>query len=698
MKFSKTFIIASLLAGCLTPISFALNQHSERNEVKAESTKDLANIISIGARNYSLTYLGNFFFDFALSEQIFTRTGYMNDHINEFLDANNQPINIGEGIIINGQTFNYWRNFAPEQLSYPRNQGVVAFPLYANNVFNPISIEATTTSLAFKVNLDYFSMDSIVVTFKAGVFKGYYNGINYSLSEDLTYYSTLNTSTNASNGEKITFVKERQETIINAQMISVVDGGEKTASQGGKYHSYRLYTNMPRENDHAPDWYPATHYRFVYDNYLLNDVPLTTYNSWARGNSKDFTDLNDSSTQNPDYETEHPGGGTSIHECLALFIQHPTDQPNYVAIICVPNKLIEDKNLGQIEFAIREGSAWYTKDEDGNNIIGRVDRVAFKSLINEASNELENYPDLSQYSDDQKIEIATIISDAETEMTNALTQVGLNKIVASAKEQIDMIKSSEEIVEQEHIDAVIALIDEIPEEITYTIECGEKINAAMEAYATLTASEISKFPAEKLNKLYAAYEAFSALDLVNYKALSKAEIRAKAYENEYRELQQSAVNELIAITDNQIDEANNKEEVETAVKSFINALKEIPTSKELAAQELATAKANAIAELEAIDLNQYREEERAIVEEIIRNGKIAINQCKTIEEVNQLLNKIKAVINSIQNDEELTQAATLNKQIKQRNNIIIVISISSSILIIGTCLFIFMMKRRSLHQ
>ena len=259
MKIYKYFIVLGLLAGAVAPISVAASSKQEAHEVKADTTKDLSTIMSVGTRNYSTSYIGNFFFDFNTSEQIFSRTGYMNDHLNEFLDENGNPINLADGIIINGQTFGYWINFAPDPLSYPRNSGVVAFPLYAGNAFNPVSIEVTSSKLSFKVNLDYMPMDSIVVTFKAGIFKGYNNGTVYTLSEDLTFYSTLNETPTSSNSNKVTFVTSRNETIINAQITNINDWGEKTNSQGGVFKRYVLWTNAPRDKNYVGDTFPATH-------------------------------------------------------------------------------------------------------------------------------------------------------------------------------------------------------------------------------------------------------------------------------------------------------------------------------------------------------------------------------------------------------------------------------------------------------
>lgn len=700
MRISKYFIVLGLLGGSLSAIGLASSKQKDAVLTQAATTKDLSTIISAGDRNYSLSYIGNFFFDFNLSEQIFTNTAYFNDHLTDgtFTDENGQNIDAGNGIIINGQTLNYWRNFAPDPLSYPRNSGVSAFPLYAGNVFNPVAIEVTTSKLAFKVNLDYFAMDSIVVTFKAGLFKGYNanTGIKYELNEDLTFYSTLNETPTSSNSGKISFVKARNEVLINGK-VTVEDKGESTNSQGGKYHQYNLSTNIPRDKDYVPDTYPATHFRYVYDNYLLNGKSFTTINSWARGNSKDFTNLSDITTITQEYETVKPGGAISVNECLPITIQYSGSQANYVAYAYVPNQLLTDLSISTPSFSLRDGSAWFTKDENGNAIIGRVNNAAFASIIASKKQELQNYVDLSLYEDEQQADILSIIDDASNELENALTEIGLNNVVAQAKAAIDLVQNSDEIIEQAHINAVVALIDAIVYPIEYTDACRASITAAMEAYATLTASEIAKFPAAKLSALYDAYAAFGVYDLANYKTLSKAEITASFNNADYRELQQSAIADILAAANAAIDEASTKAAVQEAVDSFFASLALIPTAKQLDAQELASAKASAIAELDAIDLSVYRDAEKAQVQEIISKGKIAIGYSESVSDVETLLNKIKTVISSIKTNEELTNAqmAQAARVAKQRATITAISVIAGSLLLVTSVgLTIFFIRKR----
>ena len=320
----------------------------------------LDDIIQTPTTSFSYTYIDNFFFTFNLSEKIYANKGYFNDHLSDgtYPNRDGQNINIGDGIIINGQTFNYWRSYNPGNVSYPRNDGVMAFPLNAGTVFNPIAIEVHTQSIEFKVNLEEIPMDGIVVTFKSGLFEGYYNGVTYKLENDLTFYSTISTS---GGPHRVSFSKAQTWETTSLGFRRLNDNGEDTASQGGKYHRWLMWTNIPFDPDHITQACPADNYRYMYDNLLMNGKPITYYNAWVRGNSKDFADLSDTSTQNPDYELSHPTGSPNTVYDLGIRIEVVTDQPVYVFQFSIPNQLVSDLSLGTLTFSLRDGSDWLAK-------------------------------------------------------------------------------------------------------------------------------------------------------------------------------------------------------------------------------------------------------------------------------------------------------------------------------------------------
>ena len=277
---------------------------------------------------------------------------------------------LGMGIIINGKTLEEWIDYNSENISYPRNDGVTCFPVNAGKMFNPVSVEVGTTRLSFKFSLEEIPLDSVVVTFKAGLFYGYYNNTTFTLDKDITYYANVTTSNGPS---RIVFSKTPNWVETYQGIREVADWGEETASQGGKYHRWLIVTNIARDTDNIKQACPADNYRYMFDNILMNGKSLAHYNAWARGNSKDFTNLADASTQNPAYEVGHPTGSANVKYDLALRIEVITDQAKYYLAISVPNQLLVDLSMvGNPTFALRDGSAWLSI-VDGQSKVVRYD-------------------------------------------------------------------------------------------------------------------------------------------------------------------------------------------------------------------------------------------------------------------------------------------------------------------------------------
>ena len=648
MKASKFLIITGVTCALLTPTFLSSLKDDNYEIANALETKELSNILPESFEcSYSFNkYYDNYFFDIPLTEKIFNNTGYLNDHHAEFKDAGGNELPLLNGILINGETFSYWINDSGSL--YPRNDKLHAYPLTAGATFNPVAIEMQNTKMCFKVNAEYFPMDSIEVTFKAGIFKGYYNSVNFELSEDVTYYSTLNKKTTTK------FVRQKNEVIGNGKIVAIDKWGETTASHGGKYQRYVLRTNIPRDTNVVKMSCPVDNFRYLIDNVMINNRSVASINAWARGNSKDFTNLSDATTQNTAYEVGHPTGSVNVDYDFAVRIEIATDTPNFVMILSVPNQLVTDLSLGTLTFDLRDGSAWQSVDGEGNQIVVRLNKALFAELIADACDELDNYVDFSLYRQAERNQILNIISVAEANIDSAVTAIQIEALVEQTKQSIDAFKTDEELTKEERINNVVTLIANIPAEITNTEECINKVNAALEAYINLTASEKAEIDSEDISKLYEACATLDALNLANYKALALTEIATNVNPNLYRENEKAIVNSLLETATTSINNATSKEEVEEALNNLYLAVANISTDVDLTKLEIAALKANANNELDAIDTDAYRAEQKAQVEEIISNGKNLINLASSGEEIQTLLIRIKTVIASIKTDAELT--------------------------------------------
>lgn len=344
--------------------------------------KDLSSIISRGSRSFNYAYIGDFEFKLTLSEQISSFSGYLNNHLNEWTYEDDDSINIADALLINGKTFRYWVNYNNPDLivNGSGSAGVHAFPTYAGYEYTPVALNVANNALIFTFNTAFIPSDSIIITFKAGLFKGYYNGISYGLSNDLTFYGTLKDSDYGAVGSNITFLNSVTESVGEYTIETAADWGEKTAANGAKYRRFALYTNVPRDKTNITEVYPYDHYRYMFDNIMFNGKSLTYYNVWGRANGKDYIDLGNGIANN-DYELEHPTSGINYN--MVTFAAIATNQDNYVFFIEIPNKLMEDFSYSTYSFALRDGSAWKSPSGVVRINMSPSDRYAVTNFVDD---------------------------------------------------------------------------------------------------------------------------------------------------------------------------------------------------------------------------------------------------------------------------------------------------------------------------
>lgn len=344
----------------------------------------LSSVISRGSRTFEYKHIGDFALTFNLSQPINAYNGYLNDHLNEWLDGSENPINIGDGILINGKTLRYWVNFTDPYLAIDSSSehGIHDFPMYIGGVYAPIFIHVSPSAMKFVFNTAFIPSDSVIITFKAGLFKGYYDGVNFTLASDLVFKATLKAGDYGTIGSNVTFENAPTETVGNYEITTAADWGEQTAAGGAKYRKFAVYTNIPRDKTNINQAFPYDHYRYMFDNVMFNGKSLTFYNVWGRGNNKDYTDLT-TPVANPDYELEHPAGITAPNYNMVTYLQVVTDQDNYVFFIDIPNKLMEDFGYSTYNFSIRDGSAWVTPSGVIRYNMAPADRYAVTNFVDD---------------------------------------------------------------------------------------------------------------------------------------------------------------------------------------------------------------------------------------------------------------------------------------------------------------------------
>lgn len=388
-KFKRAIAFSAIFAMALG-VGLLISNNKKQVEAKADGKKDLSEVISFGASGYAYQYIDNFFADFNLSEDIAPGNHvYANDHWQQLKE--NSKLNFYDGVVINDKTLGEWIVYDDGKMGiYPNNTYVNAFPMSAGGKYGPVAAEIVNGSnkIAFKFVLEYFPMTNITITFKAGIFAMEDNP-NYKLDNDLTFKSTLPTNSaefGAIRFEKINELNEvkKEFTIKQAEYWRNNDNG-----LGYTYRFYVLWTNVPRNKALVSQACPADHYRYFYNDILLNNKPIIDYLSWARGNNKDFSEqttgtadpLGNDWTINPAYAMEHPLGKQCANYDMAIQMSVVVDQDNYVFFIYIPEQMFVDlPELGTPLFGIKEDALWQSLDEEGNPILVRNTKTVDNSL------------------------------------------------------------------------------------------------------------------------------------------------------------------------------------------------------------------------------------------------------------------------------------------------------------------------------
>ena len=311
---------------------------------------------------FSYDYIGDAYFKFDLSEPLYNGHNYLNDHLNDFKDENNKVINLGDGILVDGKSMRYWINFTDPDLNYANaSKGVHQFPIYEGIQYNPVALRIEDTMIRFLINTAFIPMDSVTITFKADLVYGYHKadgesyGTTYRLVNDLTYRATLKSSDLGAVYKNVIMEKIPNETVGEYQITDNTREADATNAGGFTYRTYTITTNIPRPSS-ISEAYPHDHYRYMFDNILINGKSLTFYNVWGRANNKDYTD-DTYTTYTPEYETEHPTSGKNYN--MVTYARLRTSD-YYKITVKFSEQLVTDFSLGTVTISIRDGSAWMT--------------------------------------------------------------------------------------------------------------------------------------------------------------------------------------------------------------------------------------------------------------------------------------------------------------------------------------------------
>ena len=284
---------------------------------------------------------------------------------------------------------------------------------------------------------------------------------------------------------------------------------------------------------------------------------------------------------------------------------------------------------------------------------------------NTAKTVLEGYANAENYRDAQKAELATAIANGKSAIEGAADITAVSNALATAKAAIDEIKTDAEFTAEEllsakntakaELDIYVNATDYRAEQQTALATAIADGKAAIEASADITAVNTALANAKVIIDGIKTNAELTAEELVTAKADAKTALDSYVSADDYRTEQQTALATAIANGKSAIDAATDITAVSTALANAKAVIDEIKTDAELTAEELAAAKTEAKATLDAyVNINDYRTEQQTVIADAIANGKNAIDAATTKAGVTSALDSAKLSINAIKTDSEMT--------------------------------------------
>lgn len=294
------------------------------------------------------------------------------------------------------------------------------------------------------------------------------------------------------------------------------------------------------------------------------------------------------------------------------------------------------------------------------------------------------YKKLSDYKSEQQAEISSIIEEAFVKINAATTPEEIDKIVADAQAKLDKVKTGAEV------DAEFAAYKEkAKNEVKNYKNLADYRDAEkkeLEKIIDDASSAITVAPTKEIVDSAVTYaksemdkvKTSAQLDKEEAEALAAAKVEAKkivrSYKNpaDYRDAQKAELEVIIKAADAAIDVAPNQYAVGKAVQTAKNSMDELKTAAQLDKEEaeaLAAAKEAAKAELAKYkEPADYRDAQKAELEDAIKAANEAIDAAATPEEVAKALDEAKASLDKIKTAAQLDKEEAAAKADAEKNN------------------------------
>ena len=301
-----------------------------------------------------------------------------------------------------------------------------------------------------------------------------------------------------------------------------------------------------------------------------------------------------------------------------------------------------------------------------------------KKAKEDAIKELENYVNKDDYREEEQNKIDEIIDNAKNKINSSIGIDDINKIKEEVKKQLDDLKTDDEYrfeeLDKAKKDAITELenyVDKDDYREKEQKEINEIIDRAKEDINEATKIEdinsIKEEAEKEIDNLKTDKELTEELEKTKKDAIS--ELENYVDKDDYREKEQEEIDKIIEKAKEEINNANEIDEVNSIKEKAEEELDKLKTDKEYRSEELEKAKKDAISELENyVDTDDYREKEQQEIAEIIEIAKEDINKATSTEEVNSIKEAAERELDKLNTDAYLTYLEQLEKAKKDAIN------------------------------
>ena len=301
-----------------------------------------------------------------------------------------------------------------------------------------------------------------------------------------------------------------------------------------------------------------------------------------------------------------------------------------------------------------------------------------KKAKEDAIKELENYVNKDDYREEEQNKIDEIIDNAKNKINSSIGIDDINKIKEEVKKQLDDLKTDDEYrfeeLDKAKKDAITELenyVDKDDYREKEQKEINEIIDRAKEDINEATKIEdinsIKEEAEKEIDNLKTDKELTEELEKTKKDAIS--ELENYVDKDDYREKEQEEIDKIIEKAKEEINNANEIDEVNSIKEKAEEELDKLKTDKEYRSEELEKAKKDAISELENyVDTDDYREKEQQEIAEIIEIAKDKINNTAKIEEIKPIKEAAERELDKLNTDAYLTYLEQLEKAKKDAIN------------------------------